>query len=103
MTKNSFWKVGLKMIKGINKQIIEIKCPESEHFEKVLFFVKTENENIPPYMLSREVENYCQKYGVAGKTKSKSMKNFVSKGYVAIISGIILSGFIGLLSVLLIL
>ena len=30
------------MIKGVNKQIIEIKCPNDEHFEKILLFVNAE-------------------------------------------------------------
>ena len=31
------------MIKGINKQIIEIKCPKNEQFEKILLFVNAQN------------------------------------------------------------
>ena len=31
------------MLRGINKQIIEIKCPNNECFEKILLFVKSEN------------------------------------------------------------
>lgn len=31
------------MIKGVNKQIIEIKCPKDERFEKILLFVNSEN------------------------------------------------------------
>lgn len=30
------------MIKGINKQIIEIKCPKNEQFEKILLFVNAD-------------------------------------------------------------
>ena len=30
------------MIKGVNKQIIEIKCPKDERFEKILLFVNAE-------------------------------------------------------------
>lgn len=31
------------MIKGVNKQIIEIKCPKDEQFEKILLFVNAQN------------------------------------------------------------
>lgn len=30
------------MIKGVNKQIIEIRCPKDEHFEKILLFLNSE-------------------------------------------------------------
>lgn len=38
------------MIKGVNKQIIEIKCPKDERFEKILLFVNSEN-----YPAEREI------------------------------------------------
>lgn len=31
------------MIKGVNKQIIEIRCPKDEQFEKILLFVNGQN------------------------------------------------------------
>ncbi|MBR1739401.1 MAG: hypothetical protein IJ737_03825 [Ruminococcus sp.] len=31
------------MIKGISKQIVEIKCPDNEYFERALLFVNTSN------------------------------------------------------------
>ena len=46
------------MLKGINKQIIEIKCPESEHFEKILLFVKSENGYVPVQHLGSEIYEY---------------------------------------------
>ena len=30
------------MLRGVNKQIIEIKCPKDEQFEKILLFVNSE-------------------------------------------------------------
>ena len=30
------------MLKGVNRQVVEIPQPESEYFERVLFFVKPE-------------------------------------------------------------
>ena len=38
------------MIKGVNKQIIEIKCPKDERFEKILLFVNSEK-----YPAEREI------------------------------------------------
>ena len=31
------------MLRGVNKQIIEIRCPKDERFEKILLFVNSEN------------------------------------------------------------
>ncbi len=32
------------MIKGINKQIVEIKCPRNEQYEKILLFTKQNSD-----------------------------------------------------------
>ena len=32
------------MIKGINKQIVEIKCPKNEQYEKILLFTKQNSD-----------------------------------------------------------
>ncbi len=32
------------MIKGINKQIVEIKCPKNEQYEKILLFTKPSSD-----------------------------------------------------------
>lgn len=34
------------MLKGINRQVVEIAHPESAYFEKVLFFVKPEYSSV---------------------------------------------------------
>ncbi|MGN1114722.1 MAG: hypothetical protein ACI4RC_06350 [Oscillospiraceae bacterium] len=46
------------MLKGINKQIIEIKCPNNECFDKILLFVKPENKNIAPNLINRKATEY---------------------------------------------
>lgn len=43
-----------KMVKGISKQIIEIKCTNSEYFEKALLFVTPGNADIPERELKRQ-------------------------------------------------
>ena len=42
------------MIKGINKQIIEIKCTNNEYFDKVLLFVNSKNYGIPTEYLKKQ-------------------------------------------------
>lgn len=34
------------MLKGINKQIIEIKCTENEYFDKILLFVNANKNHL---------------------------------------------------------
>lgn len=72
------------MLRGINKQIIEINDTGSNYFEKILFFVKSENfnENIKleeearRIMLSYFVEDDNGKYkeGILRYTDNKRKK-----------------------------
>ena len=42
------------MLKGINKQIIEIRCTNDEYFEKALLFVRAGKEDDPrPQLLGQ--------------------------------------------------
>lgn len=41
------------MLKGINKQIIEIKCTENEYFDKILLFVNANNSHLHPDILRK--------------------------------------------------
>lgn len=94
------------MLKGINKQIIEIKCPESEYFEKILLFVKSEKGEIPLPKMGEEVFEYYSRYvgddisRQKNKRHAQNSRNFVG---TAVVLSVILSGMLGLLSVLLIL
>ncbi len=47
------------MIKGINKQIIEIKCTDDEYFEKALLFVRAEKCTEPYELLESCARDYC--------------------------------------------
>lgn len=46
------------MLRGINKQIIEIKCPNNECFEKILLFVKSEKTDLPKGILQSRARYY---------------------------------------------
>ncbi len=41
------------MLKGVNRQVVEIAQPESRYFEKILLFVKPEYAGLPQDRLSR--------------------------------------------------
>lgn len=44
------------MIKGINKQILEVTNTDSPYFEKIIFFVRPEGQKINEGELKREAE-----------------------------------------------
>ncbi len=48
------------MIKGINKQIIEIKCTNNEYFDKILLFVNSEKYNISGEILKDQALKYSE-------------------------------------------
>ena len=41
------------MLKGINKQINEIKCTDNEYFDKILLFVNSDKSHLPPEILRK--------------------------------------------------
>ena len=47
-------------IKGINKQIIEIKCTNNEYFDKVLLFVKCNGNSANNDVLMNMGRNYVK-------------------------------------------
>ena len=44
------------MIKGVNKQILEVTNTENPYFEKIIFFVKPEYKNTDGKTIQREAE-----------------------------------------------
>lgn len=62
------------MLKGINKQIIEIKCTKSEYFDKILLFVNSEKSAVPQEILRKNAMIFAQEltnnYGIQRKNKS---------------------------------
>ncbi len=46
------------MLKGINKQIIEIKCTNNEYFEKALLFVRSSSCDVSYDRLMRCAEDF---------------------------------------------
>lgn len=44
------------MIKGVNKQILEVTNTENPYFEKIIFFVKPEYKNEDRKKLQKEAE-----------------------------------------------
>ena len=51
-----------EMIKGVNKQIIEIKCPNDEHFEKILLFVNAEKCCASDRELDEKAKRFAKRF-----------------------------------------
>ncbi len=62
-----------RMVKGINKQIIEIKCSKSEQFEKILLFLKSDTDATTVRLMEQEIGEVCSDYlGSTKKTRRRS-------------------------------
>ena len=44
------------MLKGVNKQILEITNPESPYFEKIIFFVRPDSQGYDDKAIKTEAE-----------------------------------------------
>jgi hypothetical protein len=72
------------MIKGINKQVLEVLEPSNDYFEKALFFVKPEYSGYSENKLKELAQNELK--SVIKPPLQKSTKNF--KNIKFIISGL---------------
>ena len=70
------------MIKGINKQVLEVTNPESPYFEKIVFFVKDSNSNLSENILKEEAEKISKTAQKPPKSK-KSVKERVGSALFA--------------------
>lgn len=57
------------MIKGVNKQVLEITNTENPYFEKIIFFVKSEYTSEDRAKLKKEAENFALKAGKPPKSR----------------------------------
>lgn len=42
------------MLKGVNRQVLEISQPENKYFERILFFVRPEYSSLPETRLKQQ-------------------------------------------------
>ena len=45
------------MVKGVNKLIVEVANPDSEFFERAIFFVKPQMKDTPPKELGKSADS----------------------------------------------
>lgn len=77
------------MIKGINKQILEVTSTESPYFEKIIFFVKPQAQSTSPEVLNAEaakISSKMRKPPKCKKTKSQIL-SFILYSAMGIAAG----------------
>ena len=62
------------MIKGVNRQVVEVSQPESAYFEKVLFFVKPEFYGLGESKLKSKADALLKDSPLPPETKTKKRK-----------------------------
>ncbi len=84
------------MIKGVNKQIIEIKCPKDEHFEKILLFVNSEKCTLSGESIDEKAKLTAKRFLAAHKEGNTcGLRHLLGKHRVGI--GVSAAAFAGLL------
>lgn len=78
------------MIKGVNKQVVEINETGNEYFEKAIFFVRPEYSGLSEGRLREKAQSSIDKTVSPPKSKYKKPKNqltFVLKMIAAAVGG----------------
>lgn len=67
------------MLKGINRQVLEINQPENSYFEKVIFFVRPECFSVHEAKLKSSADKIIKKAGRPPE-KKRTVINFPKAG-----------------------
>lgn len=70
------------MIKGINKQVVEITQEENSYFERILFFVKPEYSTISEKQLRERAQQIGGKAGPPPAMKIRNRRLFTALGLI---------------------
>ena len=70
------------MIKGINRQILEVTNPESPYFDKILFFVSANGASANEQKLHSEAQNIARQIKKPPKSKRSKKDVFLNIMYV---------------------
>lgn len=75
----------MTMLKGVNKQILEVTNPDSPYFEKIIFFVRPSSQNTDGKKIRKEAEKISTSTAVKPpKQKLDVKKTLAFAGYSAI-------------------
>jgi len=76
------------MLKGINKQIIEIKCTENECFDKILLFVNANKNHLHPDVLRKNAVDIAS--AITGDKMFSTNRKFIFAAVISTIMGVAL-------------
>lgn len=74
------------MLKGINKQIIEIKCTENEYFDKILLFVNANKNHLHPDILRKNAVDIAS--AITGDKMFSTNRKFNFAAVISTITGV---------------
>lgn len=74
------------MLKGINKQIIEIKCTKNECFDKILLFVNANKNHLHPDILRKNAVDIAS--AITGDKMFSTNRKFNSVAVISTIMGV---------------
>lgn len=78
------------MIKGVNKQVLEVTNTENPYFEKIIFFVKPEYQNGHAEKLKKEAQLYAAKAKKPPKSRKtrRQIRYFIGQGLLCTGAGV---------------
>lgn len=77
------------MIKGVNKQVLEITNTENPYFERIIFFVKPEYGSEDRAKLKKEAENFALSAGKPPKSRKtrKEIRYIITQALLCLGAG----------------
>jgi hypothetical protein len=80
------------MIKGVNKQIVEINNPQNTYFEKAILYIKPSMSEISSKFLAKEAQSYLKSISQSISKNKKSRKNILKYVLFALLTGLSFAG-----------
>ena len=74
------------MIKGVNKQIIEVNDPDSIYFEKAVFYLRAGVRKLPAEVSRREIDRCLGGEASLYRRRSKRLRTLRVLTYIAAVA-----------------
>ncbi len=75
------------MLKGVNRQILEVTNPESPYFERIIFFVRPEHGAEAELKLTREAKSVAEKMKKPPKLKRTLRQRLKTAAFILLGAG----------------
>ena len=72
------------MVKGVNRQVIEINNTDSVYFEKAVFYLKPGVKILPAEISEREINRISAQFGIQ-KKRLRAGKRLIYSGIILIL------------------